>query len=337
MANERPTQFPNLSGANLADGDEFVGVDVSDTTDNAAGSDMTMTAIELSRGLGRRLLLPALAADPATPGAGEISLYSKSYAGKILPKFKGPSGVDTAIQAGLHGNAIALVSVTSGTTAPSMIGGTLTTAATMSMQQTIASANPWQATQRKRFQTAATAAAGSGMRTAYVQWFRGNAAGYGGFFFRAQFGQNLNVNGAQCFVGLCASTAVLGTAAGSVAALINMIGMGYDTTDTSTGNWWFYRNDGTGTATKVDLGATQAARNTTHGYDLMIFCAPGVVTDIFVKIVNIHTGVTVLDTSYTTDLPAVNTGMAFKAEVNNGAVASAANLEVAKVYIESDF
>jgi len=33
----------------------------------------------------------------------------------------------------------------------------------------------------------------------------------------------------------------------------------------------------------------------------------------------------------------VNTGMAFKAECNNGAVASAQNIEIAKVYIESDY
>jgi hypothetical protein len=45
----------------------------------------------------------------------------------------------------------------------------------------------------------------------------------------------------------------------------------------------------------------------------------------------------VLDTSYTTDLPAVDTGLAYKAECNNGAVAAALNLEVAKVYIESDY
>lgn len=115
-----------------------------------------------------------------------------------------------------------------------------------------------------------------------------------------------------------------------------MIGMGYDTTDSSTGNWQLFRNDGSGTATKVDLG-TDAARNTTHGYDLIIFCPPGAATEIFVRIVNLHSGVVVLDTSYTTDLPAANTGMAFKAESNNGAVASAINIEVARVYIESDY
>lgn len=274
--------------------------------------------------------------DPAAPTGG-ITLYSKLIAGRHLPKIIGPSGIDTVMQVGLHGNSVFMVAPASGTTAPTAWGGTLTTAATMSLQQTIASANPWQATSRKRFASSTTAGNATGMRTAYVQWFRGNAAGFGGFFFREQVGQNINLNGAQVFHGLCASTAVLASTAGAVSALLNMIGMGYDTTDASTGNWFFYRNDGSGTATKVDLGATQAARNTTHGYDLVMYCPPGAATDIYVRITNIHTGVVVLDTSYNTDIPAVNVGMAFKSEGNNGAVAAAMNLEVAKVYIESDY
>jgi hypothetical protein len=70
---------------------------------------------------------------------------------------------------------------------------------------------------------------------------------------------------------------------------------------------------------------------------LIIYCPPGVATAIYVRITNLHTNAVVLDTNYTTDIPAVNTGMAFKAEVNNGAVAAAANVEVAKVYIETDY
>ena len=68
-----------------------------------------------------------------------------------------------------------MIAPASGTAAPTIWGGTLTTAATMSLQQTIASANPWQATQRKRFTSATTAAASTGMRLAYTQWFRANA------------------------------------------------------------------------------------------------------------------------------------------------------------------
>lgn len=274
--------------------------------------------------------------DPAAPAGGIVS-YSKLIAGRHLPKIIGPSGIDTVMQVGLHGNSIFMVAPASGTTAPTVFGGTLTTAATMSLQQTIASANPWLATSRKRFQSSTTAGNQTGMRTAYTQWFRGNAAGFGGFWFRTQFGHQLNLNGAQLFHGLCASTAVLAATAGAVSALVNMIGMGYDTTDANSGNWFLYRNDGSGTATKVGLGANAVRSNVSHGYDLIIYCPPGAATEIFVRIINIHTGVTVLDTSYTTDIPAVNVGLAYKAETNNGAVASAQNIEVAKAYIESDY
>ena len=60
-------------------------------------------------------------------------------------------------------------------------------------------------------------------------------------------------------------------------------------------------------------------------------------SDLYVRITNLHNGAVVLDTSYNTDLPAVNVGMAFKGECNNGAVASAVNIEIAKVYIETDY
>ncbi len=277
---------------------------------------------------------PAIA-DPAAPAADTLRIYAKKVAGRMMPKIIGPSGVDTVMQVGLHGNSVIMIGPASGTTAPTIWGGVLTTAATMSLQQTFASANPWQATMRKRFQTSTTAGNQSGMRIAYAHVFRGNAAGFGGFFFRAQVGASVNLNGGQKFCGLAASTGVLASTAGAVAALVNMCGIGYDTTDNSAGNWFFYRNDGTGTATKVDLG-TGAARNTTHGYDLTMFTAPNG-TDLFVRIVNIHTGAVVLDTSYNTDLPAVNVGLCFKCEVNNGAVAAADNIECAKAYIESDY
>lgn len=272
---------------------------------------------------------------PAAPASG-LLIFARNFANRILPAIIGPSGIDTSLQVGLHGNSIAMFGPANGITAPTQWGIVLTTATTISHQQTIASANPWQATRRTRFQTTAAINQVTGCRTAYVQWFRGNAAGYGGFFFRAQFGQNLNLNGGAAFVGLCASTAALPTAADGVRALLNMIGVGYDTTDANTGNWILFRNDGAGTATRVDLG-TNAARNTTHGYDLIIFCPPGAATIMYVRIINLHTGTVVLDTNYNTDLPAVNVGMAFKAECTTAAVATANNIEIAKGYIESDY
>jgi hypothetical protein len=276
--------------------------------------------------------MDVISAEPSAPSANTLLYYSKNVAGRIVPKILGPSGIDTMMQVALHGNSIYMVAPSNGTSSPTIWGGAVSTSGTVSHQRTIASSNPWQATRRTRFQTSTTAGNAAGVRSAYTQWFLGNAAGFGGFFFRAQLGMNINLNGGQKFVGLCSSTNTLG---GNPSALTNMCGMGYDSGDASTGNWFFMRNDGAGTATRVDLGSN-AARNTTHGYDLIMFVAPNSTT-LYVRIVNLHSSVLVLDTSYTTDLPAVNTGLAFLAGVRNGAVAAADNIEIAKVYIETDF
>lgn len=269
--------------------------------------------------------------DPAAPADG-LLIYSKSMAGRSMPRFMGVSGEGAVLQSALHGKAVFCMLPTNAAAAPTVLGGTVTTNATTSHQQTIASANRWQATRRIRWETSATAGTTSGARSVYGQYFLGNAAGFGGFWFRGQFGQGINLAGAQTFFGLTASTAILG---GDPSALLNILGVGYDAADLATGNWFFMRNDGAGAATKVDLGVN-AARGTTQGYELIMYAAPNSTT-VFVFIQNLDTGVVVLDTSYNTDVPAVNTAMAFRAEVRNGAVAAAANIEVAKVYIEAEF
>lgn len=269
---------------------------------------------------------------PAAPAADNVRMFGRKIGGRMLPAFIGPSGLDTTLQPNLSGNKVFRVSPTTGTTAPNVDGGTLTTAATMSYQWAASNTNPWDARERKRFQTSTTAGNASGMRTAYQAWYRSSTAGYGGFFFRAMYGQSINLNGGQAFIGLCNSSAAL---AGDPSALLNMCGVGYDAGDASTGNWQFMRNDGSGTATKVDLGAN-CARGTTQGWELAMFIAPGG-TELFVQVTNLNTGVVAVNTSYTTDLPAVNTGMCFKGECRNGAVAAATNLDFASVYIEKDY
>jgi hypothetical protein len=294
---------------------------------NDAGSFNGVSNIEVESG--NLALIPI---STPTPITNRLLSYSKSFAGRLLPTIQGPSGIESSLQVSLHGNSVTLVAPSNGSTAPTAIGALLTTAATISHQQTIASANPWLATRRTRYQTSTTAGNQSGVRTAYVQWFRSNAGGFGGFWFRTQIGTSINLNGGQKFAGLCAAVTAL---AGDPSALVNMCGVGYDAADASTGNWFFMRNDGSGTAIKVDLGVN-AARNTTHGFDLIMFSPPNS-TSLFVKITNIHTGTVVLDTSYDTDLPAVNTGLALKIEVRNGVVAAADNIDVSKIYIESDY
>lgn len=279
------------------------------------------------------MTLPA-APVPAAPAAGKLSLFARSIAGRLLPAVIGPSGIDITLQPSLAANRFVLMTPTSGTTAPGAVGANLTTGGTLSFQQSFTSSNRWLNTARKRATSTTTAGQVCGFRQNYLNFMRGNAAGFGGFLFRAQFGLNINLNGSQCFVGMCPATGALGGNP-STDFPLNMCGMGFDATDPNTGNWFFYRNDGAGGVVRVDLG-TDAARTADVGYELNMFIAPNG-SELFVYIVNLNTGAVVLDTSYTTDVPSANTGLTWKAEARNGAVAAAVNIEVAKLYIETDY
>jgi hypothetical protein len=284
---------------------------------------------------GGNLRLVAVASEPSAPAAGGLLMYSRSVAGRVMPKVIGPAGMGTILQESFCGNKIFVVSISSGSNAPTVFGGTVTTADTRSLEQTVGSTNLWTSSIRKRFTTNTTAGNATGMRTSYGQWFRGSAAGFGGWFFRTQFGfgTGTNPNASHSFVGLCQQISVLSN---EPSLLTNMIGMGHDSTDATTGNWFLMHNNGSGTATKIDLG-TNAARNTTDGYDLVIFCPPGVTSQIFVRVVNIRTGVTVYDSSVNTNLPAVDLAMAFKGETRTGASGAAAAIDFGIVYISSEY
>jgi hypothetical protein len=268
---------------------------------------------------------------PSTPGAGIVELFGTNKAGFLLPAFISSSGQNSPLQPGIYNNKVRMYYPTTGTTGTGALGTAWTSSSTVS-HPTPASTDKWTQIYRTRWQSSTTAGTATGVRETQNSIWRGNAAGLGGFYFFARFGQQINLNGGQMFVGLKATAAL----AGDPSALTNMIGMGYDAADSSSGNWQFMRNDGSGTATKVDLGAN-GPRNTTHFYDLHIYCAPSD-SKITVRIVNEFTGNVLLDNvEYTTDLPTSTTFMAMHAVCRNGAVASAVNVEVSCLYCLSDF
>lgn len=272
---------------------------------------------------------------PAAPASGKLSLFARSMAGRPMLAMIGPSGLDTSLQPHLGGNRVLQVSPTAGTGAPTVIGGSVGSTGGVSFQQSFSSTNRWLSTARKRYTSNSSAGSAASLRQAYLNWFRGSAAGFGGFTFRVQFGYSVNINGSQFFVGLCGATGALGGDP-STDFPANMCGVGWDAADPGTGNLQFFRNDTAGSPVKVDLGATHAARAADVGWELNMFMAPGG-SELFVYIVNLNTGGVVIDTSYTTNIPDADNGMAFKADVRNGAVASAVTIDVAKVYIEADY
>ena len=96
------------------------------------------------------------------------------------------------------------------------------------------------------------------------------------------------------------------------------------------------RRTGTGVVQKANLGLAYAVNQT---LDLVLFCAPSGGT-LFVS-VRQHkfdgTFTTLLDTSYTTDIPAAATLLSRRHEVRNGANAAAINFDLVRSYLESDY
>jgi hypothetical protein len=115
--------------------------------------------------------------------------------------------------------------------------------------------------------------------------------------------------------------------------MADFIGMCLDAADA---NWQFTRRTGSGAATKVNLGVAAAADQV---FDLTMFQKPGT-AEIFARVSqynNAGVATVLLDTSYTTVIPALTTLMGPHFQVRNGALAAAHNLELCRLYIESDF
>lgn len=274
--------------------------------------------------------VPLVGTDPPTSPTAGIKLYSRARAGRTLPMFVGPSGLDNAVQPQLWGNRVALWYPGSGTGLGSF-GLTPTTGATLS-HPTPATTSLAESMYRTRFATSTTAGNASGVRDAVNTFWIGNAAGAGGFYHHFRFcSGSVSLAGGQKFVGLTSQTTALG---GEPSALPNVFGFGKDIADT---NWFFMRRTGTGTVQKVNLGVAMANNQT---FDMTIFCAPND-NGINVRITR-YTSIggantVLLDTKYTTDIPANTTLLGRAFQVRNGATAAANNFELVRAYAESDF
>lgn len=149
----------------------------------------------------------------------------------------------------------------------------------------------------------------TGTRGSALLWYIG-----GGFRYVCDVYISDTAYGSGCrqFYGLQGSTADL-TYSDSVLVntLINCIGVGSDSADT---NLQVFHNDGTGTCTKVDLGASfPANRDNTNAlttvYSIEIYNASGS-SNVNYRVINKETGATATGT-LTTNLPASTQGLNF--------------------------
>jgi len=343
MADTRISALAALTGANLADTDLAVVVDVSDTSMAASGTNKDMTAAELQIGLDQTLAtdgkrLTALAAEPSAPASGSLLVYAKNIAGRSMLKQIGPSGLDTALQPLLARNKVGYWNPPgNATTVPGVFGYTAPTlSSATATARNIATTNLFTRMRRLGYVTSATAGQVASVRVTVAQVTIGTGT-LGGFYKIIRFGISdaAAVSGARMFVGMSSSTAAATNVEPST--LTNCIGIGHGASDTNLRIFF----GGSSAQTSIDLGSSFPANTrNVDAYELALFAPPSV-AEVRYEVTNISTGIVATGTlgpgTAGVTLPASTTLLTYANNWRtNNATALAVGLDIMSDYIETD-
>jgi hypothetical protein len=138
--------------------------------------------------------------------------------------------------------------------------------------------------------------------------------------------------GARQFYGMTASTASLGLSSTvTVESLLNVIGIGSDASDT---NLQIFHNDGSGTATKIDLGSNFPANRTSGDVatDFFVFeiYNPFNSNTVYYKVASLENNFTV-EGSITTNLPSDTTPITIQACRTSGSSSNACSFDISQL------
>jgi hypothetical protein len=273
------------------------------------------------------VLLKGVTNEPANPAADTARFYARTMGGRTFANLKGPSGVAYALQAALWGNTTFLWTPT--TAAAGLWTGTAGAGAgTYTTQLPTTGGTNYQATKRARYANVVTTTNQVlGQRNTEAMFFRGSAAGQGGFFFFARCGFDVWTNGGRFFAGMHSATTVVSA---DPSALNNTVGFCVDAADNGAIS---FLTRGTA-ATKASTGLTITSNK---GYDLYIFCAPNS-SQYTWRIVDINTGTEASGTA-TLNLPTNTTLLTAGVLASNAALTpvTSIHLGVNRIYVETDY
>lgn len=299
---------------------------------NNAGAFAGAADVEIEGG---QLRLPAIAA-PAVPAADGLKLFGRKVGGRMMPAFMGPSGLDSSLQPSFSRNKMGLFMPAGNGGADSQVGVVISATGTAT-SETVATTNLHNYMRRRSWRvTTASTSAVAGVRGGALQWtLGGTAAGLGGFHMVWRWGPATGVATAthRAFVGMRNATAAPTDV--NPSTITNMCGMGYDAADT---NVQFLHNDGSGTATKIDLGASFPKPNVdlTSVYEVALFAPPGTTQSLSYEVTNLVSGAVATGT-VTTDIPTTSTLLNLYGYMSVGGTSSVIGFATMGIYIESDY
>jgi hypothetical protein len=185
----------------------------------------------------------------------------------------------------------------------------------------------FEAARRIGYVSAASSNSGAYVTWTNNVWWRGNAAGLGGFFFACRFGIAQLNSTPRLSVGL--ATQII---SGNPSSQSNAVCVGADDTDTTL---QVMHNDGSGTCTKVNLGASFPANTTnTDWYEVRFGCDPNG-SVIHYSVERLNTG-DYAEGTLSTNLPVNTTFLNPQAVFYTGATAAAVALDLGAMLIHSD-
>lgn len=273
---------------------------------------------------------------PTAPAADKVGIFARKIAGRMMPAYIGPSGLDSAMQPLIARNKIALANPRGNATQVDVLG--MAVAATgAATSANVGTATIQQAMRRLEYAvTTASTTAVAGWRSSVLQYHIGSpSTPYGGFFLVCRFGRsrgsaaNSTLRG---FTGFGSITAAPTDASDPSSQVTNAIGVGCDAGDT---NYHVIHRSGTAAATKVDTGIEKAVADTTEMYEVAIFTSPSD-SNIYVQFTRLSDN-TVFNHTISTNKPADTTLIAPRGYYSVGGTSSVIGYALSSLYIETDY
>lgn len=266
--------------------------------------------------------------DPATPPADNMTIFADSFANNTLLSWKNEWGRIRTVQPALFADDICWMKPRySGTT---MDTRGLTLANTIAITaRTPAAGNLFLSALRSGQLTGATAGTSASVRHNALSFWRGNAAGLGGFFSVFRFGVAIPTTNFRAFVGFKNSTTVLTNA--NPSSQTNIIGFGWDSAQTTLRAI----SANSTVANTVDLGANFPTNvGNTNWYEAYIFAMPNA-GNVYYRVVRLNTGDVVTGQFNSTNLPTGATFLTFQLWHNNGSDAVSGGLDFGGLYVDN--
>jgi hypothetical protein len=272
--------------------------------------------------------------DVAAPSAGTVRLFRRQVAGRQMPAFLGPIGLESPLQSSLALKRVMRANPTGNGTVVATEGMNYVAVGTATSRG-VDTSNLFRRMRRIGYVSAASAGSLAGARHQLPQLTTGTGSGLGGFFAVIRFGFSAVVSDMRAFVGAWN----VGSAPTDVepSTLTNCIGVGRGAADSTLS--LFY--GGSAAQTPIPLGANFPANTAiVDAYELALFAPPDVAQTVHWQVTRLNTGHVASGTlsGGAAVLPADNVLLTpFQAWVSNNTTAAQVAIDFMSFYAETDY